>query len=153
MPVGETGGAWLVKWYSWAVVKLLLSRRERFSSPEECPGCRAEMMPGQGSPDGVGQAAKATFSCRFEPVTVQWTWNWYKESKCGPLSEWLLLPIQLLGEINSELWSYFLGKKTWLRALPHWGKNPKMSKTDSESGTVHVIFLHVFPVWRLLVKA
>lgn len=60
-----------MKLYSWAVVKLLLSRRERFSSPEECPGCRAEMMPGQGSPDGLGQAAKAAFSCRFEPVTVQ----------------------------------------------------------------------------------
>lgn len=70
----------------------------------------------EGSPDLLGQAAKDTFSCRFEPVTVQWTWNWYKESKCGPLLEWLLLPIQLLAEINSELWSHFLGKKNWLTA-------------------------------------
>lgn len=41
------GGDWLVKLYSWAVVKLLLNRRERFSGPEECPGGRAEMMPGK----------------------------------------------------------------------------------------------------------
>lgn len=64
-------GAWLVEQYSWAAVEPLLGRREGFSSPEQCPGCRAEMMPGRHNPDGLGQAAKATFSCRFGPVNVQ----------------------------------------------------------------------------------
>lgn len=118
-------GSWLVEWYSWAAMEPLLSRREGFSSPEQCPGCRAEMMPGRCSPDGLGQAAKATFSCRFGAVSVQWTWNWYKESKCGPLSEQLASLIQLFGEINSELWSYFLGKKNWLTVPPAGVKNQK----------------------------
>lgn len=66
---------------SWAAMEPLLSRREGFSIVEQSHGWEAQMMPLWHVHDGLWQAAKVTFSCRFGPVSGQWTWNWYKENK------------------------------------------------------------------------